>query len=229
MKLQPLNKKRKLNFSVKESIERKKEAFNDATALFFTNTMSSFNIIEHPSFLNMIETARNSQSKPMSRRQLMRHIEIKNEECLAGIKKLLEKVPSLATTVDIWSSKRYSFLAVVVTWLDSDFNRYLRLLACEPFANPHSGERIAAVLNSVHTQFGLTSRKLVGTTTDSASNNLAAFEKFGLDDMPLPLDDEEDLDWEEFDDEEIHVSCQEKSSNDSYEQQEKKFLALHFR
>jgi hypothetical protein len=232
LKQQPVNKKRKLNFNVGETIERRKEAFDDATALFFTTTMSSFNIIEQQSFLKMIEAARASKSKPMSRRQLMRHIETKVEESLAEIKKILEKVPSAATTVDIWSSKQHSYLAVVITWLDGDFNRYLRLLACEPFDNPHTGDRIAEVLDSVHMEFGLTTRKLVETTTDSASNNLAAFKKFGIKNMPLPLENDEELDDDkvfEEDDDDSAAEEEEEELPESIEQREKKILPLHFR
>lgn len=228
--MQPPSRKRKLDFGVEETIERTKEAFNDSTALFFTNTMSSFNIIEHPSYLKMIETARACKSKPMSRRQLMRHIAVKVDECLSGIKKKLEKVSSVATTVDIWSSKQHSYLAVVITWLDAEFNRYLRLLACDPFANPHTGERIANFLDSVHMDFGLTARKLVGTTTDSASNNLAAFKKFGLTDMPMPLDDDEGVvEDDEVEDDEVSGHVEEEDLTESIEQQQKKILPLHFR
>jgi hypothetical protein len=101
LKLQPASRKRNLDFVVEETVERKKQAFDDSTALFFTNAMLSFNIIEHPSFLKMIETARASRSKLMSRRQLMRHIKVKVDESLAGIKKTLEKIYSDAITVDI--------------------------------------------------------------------------------------------------------------------------------
>lgn len=53
------------------------------------------------------------------------------------------------------------------------------ILCCRRFESPHTGDRIASMLNSVYNEFDIADKILV-TVTDNASNFVRAFNEFGI-------------------------------------------------
>lgn len=141
--------------------------------------MSPFRTVDDLDFKLLIKTL-DPSARVLARPTLISRIQERVEETKKGIKSLFKKTPYAASCADIWATKHDSFLGVVATFIDNDFNRHLRLLSCQPFGNPHTGKNIAEALSDVHLEFGLPLSKLLATTTDNASNNNKAFKDFGI-------------------------------------------------
>lgn len=184
-----------LKFPVLKIVNNKQEQFDSALTRYVTNSMRPFSTVEDPSFNEMIATL-NPAIKVMSRGTLMKRIESSAHESRIEAREIFSRATNVSTCADVWATKNDSYLGVVATSLDDKYHRSTRLLACKPFPNPHTGERIAFHLSSIHREFSLSEEKLVGTTTDSASNNIKAFADFGL---PLIDDDEDECEYQSDD------------------------------
>ncbi|KAI5693143.1 hypothetical protein M8J75_009333 [Diaphorina citri] len=98
-----------------------------------------------------------------------------------NLKNLLRHESSyVCATADIWSGKKRSFMGVTVHWINSSYERRSAALACRRFANCHTGERIADLLQDIFGEFELNSNKVVATVTDNGSNFVKAFKQFGI-------------------------------------------------
>lgn len=96
------------------------------------------------------------------------------------LKDEFKAVDYFCATADIWSTKHKSYMGVTVHWVDSDtLARKSNVLCCRLFESPHTGDRIAEMLNSVYTEFDI-EHKILVTVTDNASNFVRAFNKFGI-------------------------------------------------
>lgn len=189
-------------------VNNKQERFDAALTRYVTNSMRPFSTVEDPNFKEMIATL-NPEVKMMSRGTLMKRIEESTEESRTEAKELFSRATYVSTCADIWATKNDSYLGVAATSLDDSYHRYIRLIACKPFPNPHTGERIALHLSSVHTAFSLGEEKLVGTTTDSASNNIKAFADFGL-----TLVDDDEVECEDHSDDSMESAGDTESAED---------------
>lgn len=98
----------------------------------------------------------------------------------ARMKEEFKTVDYLCATADVWSTKHKSYMGVTVHWVDSkSLERKSSVLCCRRFESPHTGERIASLLNSIYSEFGIADKILV-TVTDNASNFVKAFREFGI-------------------------------------------------
>ncbi|EZA53489.1 hypothetical protein X777_07372 [Ooceraea biroi] len=53
-------------------------------------------------------------------------------------------------------------------------------IACKRFSGSHTHDRIANILNEIHSNYEITSEKLIATVTDNGSNFVKAFQNFGV-------------------------------------------------
>lgn len=53
-------------------------------------------------------------------------------------------------------------------------------IACKRFSGSHTHDRIAIILNEIHSKYEITNEKLMATVTDNGSNFVKAFQKFGV-------------------------------------------------
>ncbi|KAJ8706986.1 hypothetical protein PYW08_011120 [Mythimna loreyi] len=116
----------------------------------------------------------------MSRRSLGRFINDYYIKEIRDIKTVLQDTSYVCTTADIWSGKKRSFIGVTAHWITSDLQRESKTLACRRFKGTHSYDRIAVLLEDIHSEFGLDSRKVLSTITDNGSNFVKAFAEFGV-------------------------------------------------
>jgi hypothetical protein len=200
----------------------KQNNFDGKLVNYISYSMKPFSTVEDQSFVELVEVL-DKNIKVMSRRTLMRRIEESKDLVQAEIGRLFEKASNVATCADIWATKSDSYFGVAATCVDDNFKRQIRLLACRPFPNPHTGERIAEVLFDIHREFGLDRGKLVGTTTDNASNNIKAFKDFGL---KLKREKKNDDDGEDEESDEDEIDSNNSSVDDI---DEDIWLPEHFR
>ncbi|KMQ86122.1 hypothetical protein RF55_14994 [Lasius niger] len=63
---------------------------------------------------------------------------------------------------------------------EQSFKRISYAIACKRFPGSHTHDRIANILNEIHSTYEITGEKLVATVTDNGSNFVKAFQKFGV-------------------------------------------------
>lgn len=185
------------------SSSMKQKMFDERVIDFVVHGMKPFSVVDDDSFVNLFKF--DPDIKVMSRRTLMRQISTRTKEDREETVSLLASVKYAATMTDIWSTKHHGFLGVSGHWLDHDFKRHSRVLACPHFKNPHSGDRIAKKLGKVHDTYGLRGENLVASTTDNAKNMIKAFEDFGVKLIPDPDESEAEESSDDESDEESNV------------------------
>lgn len=170
----------------------RQDDFNRHIANYFIHSMCPLQSIDNPYFKKIFDYLEISRSglSVMSRRTLGRCINENYEKSLTDLKKELEDIKTVCTTADIWSGKKRSFLGVTCHWINPNLERVSATLACRRFAGTHSYDRIALLLESIHTEFDLDCQKVLATVTDSGSNFVKAFKEFGLDEESCNFTDE---------------------------------------
>lgn len=128
----------------------------------------------------------------ISRRTLGRTINKIYTDSVCDIKNQLNAVPFVCTTADIWSGRRRTFFGVTAHWISPDYERKSAALACRRFAGVHSFNKITDLLHSIHSEFGLSSGKIVATITNNGSTFAKAFRMFGIKEALVTRGDEED-------------------------------------
>ncbi|EFN60904.1 hypothetical protein EAG_04440, partial [Camponotus floridanus] len=100
---------------------------------------------------------------------------------IKNIKDKISNAKYVCTTADIWSSHSRRFIGVTAHWIDEQsFKRMSYAIACKRFSGSHTHDRIAIILNEIHSKYEITNEKLVATVTDNGSNFVKAFKKFGV-------------------------------------------------
>ena len=95
------------------------------------------------------------------------------------VPKLLE-AKHFAVTTNFWTSiTRVPFMSFTVHFIDNDWILRSYCLDTVPSYEDYTGENIAAALQDVLENWQLSSENLVATTTDNASNYVAAFDTLG--------------------------------------------------
>lgn len=101
-------------------------------------------------------------------------------EYQAAIRKVLESIPFVCEAVDIWSIRRISFMGITIHYVDSNILKLKsHCLSCAEFESSHTNEPIAEHLQLVHSQFSISSSKIIATVTDNAANFVKAIREFG--------------------------------------------------
>ena len=154
---------------------------NKAVTYFIAKDAQPFSTVEKPGFKRMISKLNPRYQLP-SRRYFVEHeilqlySEIKEKTV---VPKLLE-AKHFAVTTDFWTSiTRVPFMSFTVHFIDNDWILRSYCLDTVPSYEDHTGENIAAALQDVLENWQLSSENLVATTTDNASNYVAAFDTLG--------------------------------------------------
>ncbi|XP_040278901.1 E3 SUMO-protein ligase ZBED1-like isoform X2 [Bufo bufo] len=91
---------------------------------------------------------------------------------------------AVCLTTDCWTSRTTtSFMAVTCHYIDENFRLLSCLLDCFSFTERHTADNLAAELNKICEEWGITD-KVVACTSDNASNIKAAIRKVGWKHLP---------------------------------------------
>lgn len=144
--------------------------------------MIPLRVVEDPYFSKIFTDSKISEMGLIliSRRTLGRRIEKYYETQVAKIKSELEELPYVCTTIDIWSSKKRSFIGVTAHWITNDLLRVSVALACRRFRGVHSYDRLSDIIQEINSEFGLNTNKIVASVSHSDSNFVKAFKMFGV-------------------------------------------------
>lgn len=99
--------------------------FDAALVKFITQSLIPLRVVEQESFQELLQVLGFDQKglKLMSRRTLGRRLEEAHAKFQRDLKELLAKPAWVATTADIWSGKKRSFLGMTVHWIDGEYKR----------------------------------------------------------------------------------------------------------
>ncbi|KAF2879005.1 hypothetical protein ILUMI_27168, partial [Ignelater luminosus] len=135
--------------------------------------------VEKPASVKLVEFL--SGKKPCDRKTLRSKSEAAKSMVIGYIKEELAKTKYVCTTAAICSAQYNSYLDVTVHFIDDkNFERKSFVLCCKRFEFAHSFDKIARVINEVHTFYDLKLDKISGTVTDNARNFSKAFNVFSM-------------------------------------------------
>lgn len=106
---------------------------------------------------------------------------------------LLDKVPYVCTTADVWSKRAQSYLGVMVHFIDDSYERHSYLLAFRKLKGQQTHKILGKSLADIHDEFNLPVSKITHSITDGGSNFCSAFKKFGniTNDVCVAIDSDE--------------------------------------
>lgn len=157
--------------------------FTESIIKFFVNSMIPLQAIDDPYFKKIFEGLNITAEglNLVNRISLGRLIDSYFVKEIANIRNELHAVEEVCTTADVWSGKTGSFLGVTAHWLDSNLKRKSKTFACRRFSGTHNYDRIAALIEVIHGEFGLDPGRVLTTVTDNGSNFVNAFREFDVD------------------------------------------------
>ncbi|KMQ82620.1 ac9 transposase [Lasius niger] len=92
-----------------------------------------------------------------------------------ALEKKLTEIELVATTADLWSKAKRSYLGITIHWVNSEtLERELAALACRRMKGKHTHDVLAQAINSVFLEYHI-QNKICCTTTDNGSNFVKAF------------------------------------------------------
>ena len=139
------------------------------------NCSLPLSIIENRHFKHFL-TVVDSKYTPPARNTIKTRLFRMADEIQTDIKEKLISPKSVNTTLDIWSDRRMrSYLGITCHYISMDnFTLCTVLLACTRFTGTHSGDRIAAEVESILTFYNIKD-KVDYYLTDNAANMKKAF------------------------------------------------------
>ncbi|EFN81789.1 hypothetical protein EAI_01402, partial [Harpegnathos saltator] len=111
---------------------------------------------------------------------LVHRIEDEYHQVMTKLKQSLQAIDFVCTTADVGSSSKRSYLGMTVHWIDSGtLKREGAAIACRRFKGSHTYDKVAEIMNEVHSEFDLKLYKITKTLIDNGSNMVKAFRMFG--------------------------------------------------
>ncbi|XP_068120743.1 zinc finger BED domain-containing protein 4-like [Hyperolius riggenbachi] len=97
----------------------------------------------------------------------------------AHVMECVNDASAVCLTTDCWTSRTtVSFMAVTCHYINKDFKLMSSLLDCFPFTERHTADNLAAELQNICEEWGITN-KVSACVSDNASNIKAAIQKVG--------------------------------------------------
>jgi len=163
---------------------------------YIIEEMRPISTVRKPAFVNLVTGLAPGRTVPCPKTISLK-IETKYAAMISDLVGQLATASFVCTTADIWSSCHRSYMGMTVHWITDDLGRRSAALACRRFSGAHTYDRIAEVINEVHSSFSLPLAKITSTVTDNASNFNKAFVTF----TAPSKEEQHDSTDEEFEDE----------------------------
>ena len=156
------------------------EKVDNLVTNFAIGGLMSPQIVELPEFLDLI-TGLKPNRTVISQESLLRKIEQKVVQKELSLASILQDQKHVATTTDCWSLHDKCYIGVTAHWIDRrSLERKSACLTLRRMRGPQLFETMAAILEDVHSKFGI-QRKIIRTTTDNGFNYERAFSAFNFD------------------------------------------------
>ena len=166
------------------------EMIKEAQTRFVVSTFNSFQILEHPSFINLLKFVSNLGNKYgklnideilYGRHSISAHVdtayESRKEEIKAEIIQLGQN-PALCLTCDIWTDpiNYNSFLDLTVFFVDEKFKLRHHLLGFKNMPERHTAENILKTVENICNFYSI-NHLIAPYVTDSGANVKCAFKE----------------------------------------------------
>ena len=146
-------------------------------AVFIGASNVAFSLVENEEFRDLLHEL-DPRYKVPNRKAICQEIDKVYQQLKERIKSVLDDSSSISLCADIWSKPGMtaSFLGITAHCftLNTD-NRHTLCIGLKRFPSPHTGARIAELLQTVVDQWCIDSSKLFRVLTDNGSNMVAAF------------------------------------------------------
>ena len=194
---------------------KKQLAITKKLGLFIGATNVPLSLVDCPEFRDLLKEMDKQYDIP-GRKKLGKDIEIVYTKLKKNISLVLENAKRISLCSDIWSKQGMmgSFLGVTAhcfTFLDKKCHSIT--LAVRRFESPHTGRRIAALLQTIVDEWNM-QHKIFRSLTDNGSNMIKAFRQFH--EMELE-DDSSDVSVDECMDSEDNGDCDNVDSDSEKE------------
>ncbi|XP_067210351.1 zinc finger BED domain-containing protein 4-like isoform X2 [Linepithema humile] len=184
------------------------KALDKAILRFIIEDIQPLSIVDSLAFVNLLRIGLPSQIRIMCRKTLREKICETYFKIKTALEKKLTEIEIVATTADLWSKAKRSYLEITIHWVNPEtLERESAALACRRMKGKHTYDVLARAINSVFLEYHI-QNKVCCTTTDNGSNFIKAF-RFEKDDDEtlttvefndlsdlLIMDDVEDMDTE---------------------------------
>jgi hypothetical protein len=140
---------------------------------FITTARLPFRIVEHPEFIDFVETIQLAQSQINlpSARTIRRYLNTAVQEQQQSVLSKLPKESRLSIALDCWTSPfKQAFMAITGYFIDQEWNYCEVLLGFEHIHGSHTGSKLRETVFQILQEHNITNRVL-SITTDNASNN----------------------------------------------------------
>lgn len=163
---------------LKKGSDAYEKAIRSIAIAFVANSLP-YQLIEDSSFERMIATVSDGRLIDLPRRQdLSTRIENLTDELKSAVKSAVGNAKYVSLTLDLWSRPGYSSAMMGITC--HYFNRKSRqlqraLVACRTISQPHTGENIHDLYNTIREEWNLSETRILRIVTDNGSNVVSAF------------------------------------------------------
>ncbi|CAG7725821.1 unnamed protein product, partial [Allacma fusca] len=147
------------------------ESLKEKIVRFVVLTNQPFVITEKQAFIDMMCYGRSVVPKIPSADSVKRAIEAMYNSEKNRVITTLQNIPGkISLIVDCWTTRnRIDFLAIIATWIDSEWNSQELVLDLDIINGSHTGRNLAQSLMDVVIEFEI-ANKILSVTTDNASN-----------------------------------------------------------
>ncbi|XP_068130731.1 E3 SUMO-protein ligase ZBED1-like isoform X2 [Hyperolius riggenbachi] len=137
-----------------------------------------FSIVDDQGFKNFVKAIDPSYVLP-NRKTLTTLMQSMYEGTMAQVMESVKDASAVCLTTDCFTSQtKVSFMAVTCHYIDKYFKRMSYLLDCFSFTESHSADHLAAELQRICEEWGITD-KVSACVSDNESNIKAAIQKLG--------------------------------------------------
>ncbi|XP_039304999.1 uncharacterized protein LOC113005993 isoform X2 [Solenopsis invicta] len=187
---------------------------------FIIEDIQPLSTIDSPAFINFLRIGVSSHIRIMCRKTLKEKLCQTYLEMKSTLEKKLTEIEIVATTADLWSKAKKSYLGITIHWINPDtLSRQSAALACRRLKGRHTYDILADAIYSIFLEYHI-QNKICCMTTDNGSNFVKAFQYFkkseddedfeevfhGLSDL-LNVDDVENVDAENLLTLPLHHRC----------------------
>lgn len=192
------HKQSKIAFPTVQRPSGKQKNFEQDLANYVVYAIKPFSTPDDEYFKKMIQGL-DPKINVISRSTLMKRIDDSKKVSKEEVKDSVSKAKYVCTAADIWSGNHHAYMGCSAHWINENFERQSRVLACRHFESPHTAERIGEILCGVHAEYGLEAPRIVASVTDNARNMIKAFEVFGIEfEHDDEFDEAVDLEFPEY-------------------------------
>ncbi|XP_018369951.1 PREDICTED: uncharacterized protein LOC108765643 [Trachymyrmex cornetzi] len=157
------------------------KGLDKAILQFIIENIQPLSIVDSLSFINLIRIGLPSHINIMYRKTLKERLCQMYHRMKNALEKKLTEIEIVATTADLWSKGKRSYLGMTVHWINPEtLERESAALACRRIKGKHTYDVLAQAINSVFLEYHI-QNKVCGTTTDNGSNFVKAFQSFQKD------------------------------------------------